>query len=253
MSLGFCLHNMLITPSGVFLVSSGLRYGVKCWEERKGKKGERGKLGNEQEDKRKRERKAKKKGKKKRALAHETPTKDILCSGSSYLPTRSPSGSSLSLPHPHSSSPPPSLSSARCSSHPRVATLVIRIKSCSIVVPLGVKRRECSVVSLVIPACCLLSWYSLQPRSGCLTLWTLSEHWHCVESYAVRRIRKGLKYPCPSRSWWIVEAVVWSLLVMSFVGFQLGPQSFCLWAMLRYPCPLTEVVHICCHSLRPAS
>ena len=123
------------------------------------------------------------------ALAPEAPTKDTLCSGSesSYLPARSPSGSSLSLPHPHSSSPP--LSSARCSSHPRVATLVVRIKSCSIVVPSGAKRSECSVVSLVIPACRLSSWYSLQPRSRCLTLWTLSEHWHCVESYVRRRTR----------------------------------------------------------------
>ena len=143
--------------------------------------------------------------------------KDSLCSGSSYPSTGRPSGSSLSLPHPHSSSP--SSSSVRCSSHPRVATLVVRIKSCS-------------VVSLVIPACRLSSWCSLHPRSRCLTPWTLSEHWHCVDSYGGRRIKKDLKYPCPSRSWWIVEAVVWSALAMSFVGFQLGSQSLCLRAML---------------------
>ena len=35
-----------------------------------------------------------------------------------------------------------------------------------------------------------------------MTLWTLSKHWHCVESNDGRRIRKDLKYPCPSRSWW---------------------------------------------------
>ena len=100
-----------------------------------------------------------------------------------------------------------------------------------------------------------LSWYSLQPRSRCLTLWTLSEHWHCVESYGGRRVRKGLKYSCPSRSWWIAEAAVWSVLVMSFVGFQLGPKPLCLCAMLQYPCPLAVVVrvHICCHSLRLTS
>ena len=93
------------------------------------------------------------------------------------------------------------LSSARCSSHSRVATPVVWMKSCSIAAPFGVKRRECSVVSLVIPACRLSSRYSLQPRNRCLTLWILSEHWHCVESYAGGRIRKDLKYPCPSRSW----------------------------------------------------
>ena len=177
--------------------------------------------------------------------------KDSLCSGSSYPSTGLPSGSSLSLPHPHSSSP--SSSSVRCSSHPRVATLVVRIKSCSIAIPPGVNRRECSVVSLVIPACRLSSWCSLHPRSRCLTLWTLSEHWHCVDQYCERRIRKDLKYPCPSRSWWIVEAVVWSALVMSFVGFQLGSQSLCLRAMLQYSRPLVAVVHICCHSLRLTS
>ena len=118
--------------------------------------------------------------------------------GSSYLPTRFPSGSSLSLPNPHS--PFPSLSSARCSSHPRVATTVW-MKSCNIVAPFGAKRRECSAVSLVIPACRLSSWHSLQPRSRCLTLWTLSEHWHCMESYDGRHIRKDLKYSCSSRSW----------------------------------------------------
>ena len=47
-----------------------------------------------------------------------------------------------------------------------------------------------------------------------MTLWTLSEYWHCVESYDGRRIKKDLKYPCPSRSWWIVEATVWSVPVM---------------------------------------
>ena len=111
------------------------------------------------------------------------------------------------------------------------------------------------MVSPVIPACRLSSWYSLQPRSRCLTLWTLLEHWHCVESYDGRCIRKDLKYPCPSRSWWIVEAVVWSVPVMSFVGFQLGFQSLCLWAMLQYPCllPVAVVVYMCCHSLRLAS
>ena len=31
-----------------------------------------------------------------------------------------------------------------------------------------------------------------------------------MESYDGRRIKKDLKYPCPSRNWWIVEAVVWS-------------------------------------------
>ena len=102
------------------------------------------------------------------------------------------------------------------------------------------------MVSLVIPACCLPSWYSLQPRSRCLILWNLSEHWNCVESYDGRRIRKNLKYPCPGCSWWIAEAVVWSVLVMSFVGSQLGLQSLCLWAMLQYPCPLAVAVHICC-------
>ena len=92
-------------------------------------------------------------------------------------------------------------------------------------------------------------------RSRCLTLWTLSERWNCVESYDGRCIRKDLECPCPSRSWWIVEAVFWSVLVMSFVGFQLGFQSLCLWAMLQYPCllPVAAVVHICCHSLRLAS
>ena len=43
-----------------------------------------------------------------------------------------------------------------------------------------------------------------------MILWTLPEHWHFVESYDGRRIRKDLKYPCPSRSWWIFEAVVWT-------------------------------------------
>ena len=124
-------------------------------------------------------------------------------------------------PHPHSTYP--SLWSVCCSSHPRVATLVAWMKSLSIFAPLGMKRRVCSVVSLVIPACRLSSWYSLQPRSRCLILWAFSEQWHCVGSYGGRRIRKGLKYPCPSRSWWVVEAVVWSVLVMSFVGSQLGP------------------------------
>ena len=49
-----------------------------------------------------------------------------------------------------------------------------------------------------------------------------------MESYDGRRIKKDLEYPCPSRNWWIVEAVVWSEPVMSYVGFQLGPQSLSL-------------------------
>ena len=86
------------------------------------------------------------------------------------------------------------------------------------------------MVTLVIPACRLSSWYnvSLQRRSRCLTLWTLSEHWHCVESYDGRRIRKDLKYPCPSRSWWIVEAVAWYAAViaeMVLSTFTHGPGS----------------------------
>ena len=98
------------------------------------------------------------------------------------------------------------------------------------------------MVSLVIPACRLSSWYSLQPKSRCLTFWTLSEHWHCVESYDGRRIKKDVKYPCPSRSWWIVEAIVWSVPVMSFVGFQLGPQSLssgrvAVFLSFGYGCP----------------
>ena len=109
------------------------------------------------------------------------------------------------------------------------------------------------MASLVIPAYRLSSWYSLQPKSRCLTLWTLPEHWHCVESYDGRRIKKALKHWCPSRNWWIVEAIVWSVPVMSFVGFQLGPQPLCLRAVLQYSCPLVVVVHICCHSLRLAS
>ena len=32
-----------------------------------------------------------------------------------------------------------------------------------------------------------------------------------------------MEYPCSSRSWWTVEAVVWPVLMMRFVGFQLGP------------------------------
>ena len=121
------------------------------------------------------------------------------CFDSFYLSALSSSGSSLNLPHPHSSLP--SLSSVRCNSHCRVATPVLWMKSCSTVTPLWVNRRECSVVSLVIPACRLSSWYSLQPKSRCLTFWTLSEHWHCVESYDGRHIKKDLKYPCPSRNW----------------------------------------------------
>ena len=148
-----------------------------------------------------------------------------------YIPTRYTSGSSLSLPTPTHLlplSPLPVVAATlallplSCSSHSRVATPVVWMKCFSIVAPFGVRRRACSVVSLVIPACCLPSWYSLQPRSRCLTLWNLSEHWNCVESYDGRRIRKDLKYPCSGCSWWIVEAVVWSVLVMSFVGSQLG-------------------------------
>ena len=148
-----------------------------------------GKRGKEKEKEREQGRKERKR--------KEKQSKDRLYSGSFYLSTRSPSGPSLSLPHPHSSSP--TLLPARCSSHPRVATSVLRMKSCSIVIPLGVNRRECSLVSLVIPACRLSSWYSLQPRSRCLTLWTLSEHWHCVESYDGRRIEKDLEYPSPTK------------------------------------------------------
>ena len=177
--------------------------------------------------------------------------KDHPYSGSSYLSTQSPSGSSLSLPHPHPSSP--SLSPARCSSHPRVATPVLWMKSCSIITPLGVNRKECSAAPLVISACRLSSWYSLQPRSKCLTFWTLSEHWHCVESYDGRRIKKDLKYPRPSRNWWIVEATVWSVPVMSSVGFQQGLQSLCLRAVSQYSRPLALVVHVCYHSLRLTS
>ena len=51
-------------------------------------------------------------------------------------------------------------------------------------------------------------------------------------------------------------AIVWPVL-MSFVGFQLGPQSLCRWALLQYPCPLAMVViviaHIFCHSLKLTS
>ena len=145
-----------------------------------------------------------------------------------------------------------------------------------------------------------------------MTLWALSEHWHCVESYARRSTRKGLKYPCPSRSWRLVEAIVWCVyllyflsrymrpegpwqrqaaalsgsssflvpihdhvpspttlsytgatpaivwpMLMSFVWFQLGPQSLCRRAMLQYPYPLAIIVivvaHICCHSLKLTS
>ena len=116
------------------------------------------------------------------------------------------------------------------------------MKSCNTVTPFGMNRREYSVVSLVIPACRLSSWYSLQPKSRCLTFWTLSEHWHCVESYDGRRNKKDVKYPCPSRSWWIVEATVWSVPVMSFVGFQLGPQSLssgrvAVFLSFGYGCP----------------
>ena len=75
---------------------------------------------------------------------------------------------------------------------------VVWMKSCNIAAPFGATKRECGVVSLVIPACLLSSWYSLKSRSRCLTLWTLSEHWHCVESHDGRRIRKGLRYPCPT-------------------------------------------------------
>ena len=62
-----------------------------------------------------------------------------------------------------------------------------------------------------------------------MALCTLSENWHCLRSYDGSRIRKDLKLPCSSSSWRIVEAVVWSVL-MSSVGFQLGPQSLCLRA-----------------------
>ena len=41
-----------------------------------------------------------------KTLAKKRQRKDNLCAGSSYLPTRSPSGFSLSLPHPSSSSNP---------------------------------------------------------------------------------------------------------------------------------------------------
>ena len=73
--------------------------------------------------------------------------------------------------------PPLPHASARCSSYPRVAALVIWMNSCSIVAPFGVKRRECNVVSLVIPACRLSSWYSLQPRSRCLTTPPRGKRW----------------------------------------------------------------------------
>ena len=97
------------------------------------------------------------------------------------------------------------------------------MKSFNIVAPFRVKSRACSVVSLLIPACRLSSWYSLQPGSRCLALWTLSEHRHYMESYDGRRIGKDLKYPYLSRSWWIVEAVVWSVMVMrSPVPLSLG-------------------------------
>ena len=48
--------------------------------------------------------------------------------------------------------------------------------------------------------------------------------------------QEGHEVSVPSRSWWIVEAVVWSALVMSFVGFQLGSQSLCLRAMSVLAC-----------------
>ena len=73
-------------------------------------------------------------------------------------PSASPSPIVLSpnLPHPHMLSLSSSL--PLCRSHPRVATPVGLMKSWSIVVPLDVKRRECRVVSRVIPTASLSFW-----------------------------------------------------------------------------------------------
>ena len=141
MSPSLCPHG---TPWCVPLVNNGLN--------KREEEGER----NERRRKEIEERKERKK-------AHP-------CSDSSYLPTLSSSRSSLNLPHPHSY--PPSLSSVHCNSHCSVAAPVLWMKSCA-VTPLGVNSRECSVVSLLIPACRLSSWYSLQLKSRCLTFWTL--------------------------------------------------------------------------------
>ena len=151
MSPSLCPHG---TPWCVPLVNNGLNK----WEE---------------EGERKERRRKEIEERKERKKAHP-------CSDSSYLPTLSSSGSSLNLPHPHSS--PPSLSSVRCNSHCRVTTPILWIKSCSAVTPLGVNSRECSVVSLVIPACRLSSWYSLQPKrplsSRPAWWWTSTLSWH---------------------------------------------------------------------------
>ena len=151
----FCrLVSVFTAPSGgYFLVSTGSS--SKC-EAKCGKENQNGKT----KEKHWQTKRQKDKGKTTSAPAPPTSPRDLLLA-----------------PHPSS----PSLS-ARCSNHPRVATPLVWMKSCNIVAPFGVKRRECSVVFLVFPTCRLSSWYSLQPRRRCLTLWTLSEHWHCVES-----------------------------------------------------------------------
>ena len=127
----FCLLVSVFTaPRGAyFLVSSNSKARSGVWKEREERKG-----------------KGKREQGRKERKGKEKKSKDRLYSGSFYLSTRSPSGPSLSLPHPHSSFP--TLSSARCSSHPRVSTPALWIKPCSIVTPLGVNRRECSLVSL---------------------------------------------------------------------------------------------------------
>ena len=62
-----------------------------------------------------------------------------------------------------------------------MATFADFMKFWSIVVPFDVKRRECRVVSLVIPAASLSFWYVVHPRRRRFTLWALSKHWHWVE------------------------------------------------------------------------
>ena len=80
------------------------------------------------------------------------------------------------------------------------------------------------MVSLVIPACRLSSWYSLQPRSRCLTLWTLSEHWHCVESYDGRCYGVCMVYS-------MVNSMVHSMVY-----------ARCMYGV----CTVHSMVYVCC-------